>query len=216
MEFSSRRDFRGFDFPRLCQNPDLPNLPTTDQGPTTTLATSRLHSIPRRPLSVSSRPSLAYSKRLLDSTHSTLQSPPNVAHGLRSHVQTTIRFIHKNMIPILFYLIWWSCLSFVSCSKSTVEPNADVIVIGAGWAGMAAASHIAANAPNVSLLVLESTNRTGGRTEAIAMGGGGDQKNPSSWKTEPTGFRESQSQGMIPTFALMRGKSIAPMYLQTS
>lgn len=44
----------------------------------------------------------------------------------------------------------------------------DVIIIGAGWAGMAAADSLAQ--ANTTFLVLESTNRTGGRSHAIAFG----------------------------------------------
>jgi monoamine oxidase len=50
----------------------------------------------------------------------------------------------------------------------------DVIIIGAGWAGMAAADHLARHAggPNdVTFAILESTHRTGGRTEAVSLGG---------------------------------------------
>ncbi|KAL7552556.1 hypothetical protein ACHAWF_015789 [Thalassiosira exigua] len=45
----------------------------------------------------------------------------------------------------------------------------DVAIIGAGWAGIGAASHIAQNS-NASILILESTNRTGGRVEAASLG----------------------------------------------
>jgi monoamine oxidase len=44
----------------------------------------------------------------------------------------------------------------------------DVIIIGAGWAGMAAADHLAR--ANVSFVVLEASNRTGGRSKAINFG----------------------------------------------
>lgn len=47
----------------------------------------------------------------------------------------------------------------------------DVLIIGAGWAGMAAADHLARNGPGVRFAVLESTNRTGGRSEAVTVGG---------------------------------------------
>ena len=64
---------------------------------------------------------------------------------------------------------------------STVATNArlestpvDVIIIGAGWAGMGAADSLAR--ANVSFLVLESTNRTGGRSHAIEFG------DPNVWR----------------------------------
>ena len=46
--------------------------------------------------------------------------------------------------------------------------DVDVIVIGAGWAGMAAADHL--SRANIKFLVLESSDRTGGRTKAIEFG----------------------------------------------
>ena len=45
----------------------------------------------------------------------------------------------------------------------------DVIIVGAGWAGMAAADSLA-RAANVSFLVLEASNRTGGRVRPLAFG----------------------------------------------
>jgi len=46
--------------------------------------------------------------------------------------------------------------------------DADVIIIGAGWAGMGAANHL--SKAGVKFLVLEADNRTGGRTKAITFG----------------------------------------------
>lgn len=46
----------------------------------------------------------------------------------------------------------------------------DVLIIGAGWAGMAAADYLVRNGPGVHFAVLESTNRTGGRSQAVTMG----------------------------------------------
>lgn len=54
---------------------------------------------------------------------------------------------------------------------STATPTeVDVLIIGAGWAGMAAADHLARHGPGVHFAVLESTNRTGGRSQAVTMG----------------------------------------------
>ena len=76
------------------------------------------------------------------------------------------------------------CVMFAILASTTAAPTAetpiatqppvDVIIIGAGWAGMAAADSLA-RAKNVSFLVLESTNRTGGRTHAVPFG------NPHIW-----------------------------------
>lgn len=54
------------------------------------------------------------------------------------------------------------------------DASLDVIIVGAGWAGMGAAHALAL--ANQSFVVLESTNRTGGRSHALA--GFGD---PSVW-----------------------------------
>ena len=48
------------------------------------------------------------------------------------------------------------------------DVDVDVVIVGAGWAGMAAADSLARS--NVSFVVLEATNRTGGRTHAITFG----------------------------------------------
>jgi len=46
--------------------------------------------------------------------------------------------------------------------------TADVLIIGAGWAGMTAAHTL--HQANVSFLVLEASNRTGGRSHALTFG----------------------------------------------
>lgn len=51
---------------------------------------------------------------------------------------------------------------------SGIPSTVDVIVIGAGWAGMSAANSLAR--ANVSFLVFESSNRTGGRSHAVPFG----------------------------------------------
>jgi len=55
---------------------------------------------------------------------------------------------------------------YLVVAKPQVET--DVIIIGAGWAGMAAADHLAR--ANMSFVVLEASNRTGGRTKSIEFG----------------------------------------------
>lgn len=52
--------------------------------------------------------------------------------------------------------------------KTTEKVDADVIIIGAGWAGMAAADHLHKN--NVNFLVLEASDYTGGRTHSFQFG----------------------------------------------
>lgn len=52
--------------------------------------------------------------------------------------------------------------------EKNVEYDADVIVIGAGWSGMAAADHL--HKAGVNLMVLEADSRTGGRTMALEFG----------------------------------------------
>ena len=58
-------------------------------------------------------------------------------------------------------------LSEAGRRPGTAEP-VDVVIVGAGWAGMAAADSLAR--ANVSFVVLESSNRTGGRSHATAFG----------------------------------------------
>jgi len=47
--------------------------------------------------------------------------------------------------------------------------DVDIIIIGAGWSGMGAAHHLH-QSKSTNFLVLEATNRTGGRSEAIKFG----------------------------------------------
>ena len=56
--------------------------------------------------------------------------------------------------------------SDVVSGKAAVD--VDVVIIGAGWAGMAAADHLAK--AGVSFVVLEAQNHTGGRTHAFKFG----------------------------------------------
>jgi len=58
-------------------------------------------------------------------------------------------------------------LAFLTAA-ALAPPQVDVIIVGAGWAGMAAADWLAR--ANVSFLVLESTDHTGGRTHSIPFG----------------------------------------------
>lgn len=55
---------------------------------------------------------------------------------------------------------------FLQKTAQTTDP--DVVIIGAGWAGMSAAHHLAQ--AGVSFVVLEADNRTGGRTKALEFG----------------------------------------------
>ena len=64
-------------------------------------------------------------------------------------------------------------LSLAAARAASQPTEVDVVIIGAGWSGMAAADSLArANAAgaNVSFVVLESSNRTGGRSHATAFG----------------------------------------------
>jgi len=56
----------------------------------------------------------------------------------------------------------------LSAAQPQPERTVDVVIVGAGWAGMAAADALAR--ANVSFVILESTNRTGGRTRALPFG----------------------------------------------
>ena len=85
--------------------------------------------------------------------------------------------IRRRCLPLLL------CLQGALAVKDARSHNdnayaqeVDVIIIGAGWAGMAAADAIErANQAHgeddaLSFVILESTNRTGGRSHAITFG----------------------------------------------
>ena len=55
-------------------------------------------------------------------------------------------------------------------SGSGDDDALDVLIVGAGWAGMSAAHYLIQNAPELKIAVLESKNYTGGRTHAIKFG----------------------------------------------
>jgi hypothetical protein len=59
-------------------------------------------------------------------------------------------------------------------AAAAAATTVDVIIVGGGWAGMAAADSLAR--ANVSFVVLEATNRTGGRSHALPHFG-----HPSVW-----------------------------------
>ena len=76
------------------------------------------------------------------------------------------------MLKMLQLLLLSSATSLLS---ATFLPyDVDVVVIGAGWAGMAAADTLAR--ANVSFVVLEVSNRTGGRSHALQFG------DPAVWR----------------------------------
>ena len=52
-------------------------------------------------------------------------------------------------------------------SGSSDDDVSDVVIIGAGWAGMAAADYLIRHGNLTNIVVLEASNRTGGRTIAI-------------------------------------------------
>lgn len=59
--------------------------------------------------------------------------------------------------------------SLTTLALSPPPTNVDLIVIGAGWSGMGAADHLI-RSKFTNILILEGSNRTGGRTEAIKFG----------------------------------------------
>jgi monoamine oxidase len=61
-----------------------------------------------------------------------------------------------------------TCLLLCAGAIAVQNAKPDVIIVGAGWAGMSAAHTLAKN--NVSFIVLEAHNYTGGRTHAIQFG----------------------------------------------
>ena len=65
-------------------------------------------------------------------------------------------------------------LGLGACAPTLPTATVDVIIVGAGWAGMAAADALAR--ANVSFLVLEASNRTGGRVKPLQFG------DPAVWR----------------------------------
>lgn len=55
------------------------------------------------------------------------------------------------------------------------DTDFDIIIIGAGAAGLAAATEILALAPDVSFVILESTDRVGGRVRSTKIGAEGHE-----------------------------------------
>ena len=89
------------------------------------------------------------------------------------------------MVAVFINVVLAAATALRSAPASTIEPAAhvDVVIIGAGWAGMAAADSL--SRANVSFVVLESTNRTGGRSHAITFG---DEKIWRGTGTAPPSF----------------------------
>ncbi|KAL1524158.1 hypothetical protein AB1Y20_019067 [Prymnesium parvum] len=94
--------------------------------------------------------------------------------------------------------------------------DVDVIIVGAGWAGMAAADSLAR--ANVSFLVLESTNRTGGRSHSLRFGHpavwSGVVERGSNWVSGvgggAAGYRKSAPRAPVenPVYALARAAGL--------
>jgi monoamine oxidase len=76
-----------------------------------------------------------------------------------------VREISAHMIIMqwpLFPLVW--LVGFISTVKATQCGHTDVLIVGAGFSGMAAAKELKAH--NVSFKVVESTKRVGGRVSS--------------------------------------------------
>ena len=96
------------------------------------------------------------------------------------HAYHALRFAAPTMAPsrpsppvLLLLPLLLATIAIASHSTPTAPtvPSAlqvDVVIIGAGWAGMSAAATLAR--ANVSFLVLEVSNRTGGRSHAVEFG----------------------------------------------
>ena len=72
------------------------------------------------------------------------------------------------VVPLTLVAVAAAAAAAAAPAAATDVQTADVLVLGAGWAGMSAAHSLAL--ANASFLVLEATNRTGGRTHALAFG----------------------------------------------
>jgi hypothetical protein len=58
----------------------------------------------------------------------------------------------------------------VGAGRDQQDEIVDVIIVGAGWAGLSAADYLVRSKQNVTFTVLEARNETGGRTRAMTFG----------------------------------------------
>jgi len=75
---------------------------------------------------------------------------------------------HPRTVRTLRTLAALALIAMAYGQDSSHESDVDVIIVGAGWSGMAAADHLAR--ANVSFVILEASNYTGGRTHSIEFG----------------------------------------------
>ena len=74
------------------------------------------------------------------------------------------------MIVFLFYIFLLAASSICDAAGSCANPDADVIIVGAGMAGIAAASTLHNNSVS-NFLILEARDAIGGRMRAVEFGG---------------------------------------------
>ena len=86
----------------------------------------------------------------------------------------------KNSLLVCCLASFWFCNPILAANNGIIH---DVVIIGAGWSGLAAANHLIEAGISENLLVLESRDRTGGRnyTEEDAFKPGHPVELGSGW-----------------------------------
>ena len=77
-----------------------------------------------------------------------------------------------------------SCAAATSDAATATTAQVDVLIVGAGWAGMGAADHFARHNKNVTFKILEARGDTGGRTRAMAFGNDNAPEGPGKFIVE--------------------------------
>jgi len=99
-----------------------------------------------------------------------------------------------------------------------VEVDVDVVIVGAGWAGMAAANHL--HKAGVSFVVLEAQDHTGGRTHAFEFGDDSVGKfvfeQGSNWVSGVQGRNSGPSVKINPVLELAKQEGLGTVYIPGS
>jgi len=79
--------------------------------------------------------------------------------------------MRKHILIAVFLFISSLCSGYCQVKNSSFDHHPSVVIIGAGAAGIAAASRLVANGFNVSqITILEAENRIGGRIYSMKYG----------------------------------------------
>ena len=68
-------------------------------------------------------------------------------------------------------LLWAICNSYHAAQAQQCGESVDVLIVGAGMSGLAAATTFKREAPDVTYQIVESTDRVGGRVSTVDFDG---------------------------------------------